>query len=177
MTDILCKRRDCQWCDAADGACTRYSVEISEDGCEDYDTIFNLPEYQETFWIAVGGGDKPMYRVEKTGKEIEYQGRVFYTTEQVDERESFLVTDGITGALCGTFARVKAGFVKFLVKAAEYPDVMSYPEAQIIGGKCIPVVGAPEEEKPPVVSTAEFTGILDELRRMYGGGDGADRTD
>lgn len=170
MTNILCKRPDCQWCDADDGTCTRYSVEISKYGCEDYATIFDLPEYQEKFWIAVGGGDKPFRRIEKTGKKIEYRGRVFYTTEQVDEMESFEVTDGITGASCGTFSHVKALWGKFLAEAAKYPDVMSYPEASIICGKCVPVVGAdePDEEKP-VMSSEEFGGMLDDLKRMYGG--------
>lgn len=169
MTNILCRRHDCVWCDPDEGVCLNTLVEVSEDGCHGYDSIFEYPEYQETFYIAACVDGVPMYRVERMGKRIEYKGRVFYTTEKTDERESFLVTDGITGAGVGTFAHVKKKWDAFLAKAAEYPDVMSYPEAQIIGGKYIPVVGTPEEEAPPVVSTAEFTGILDELRRMYGG--------
>lgn len=171
MTSILCKRRDCFWRDSDDGMCMRMYVEVSEDGCEDYDCIYNHPEYQEKFWIACPGEPKPMYRVEKMGKKIEYRGRVFYTTEQTSHEESFLVTDGITGAACGTFARVKKNFDKFLEVAEKYPDVMTYPAAAVVGGKLIPIDDAPEEEAEPVVrSSAEFTGLLDSLKQMYGGG-------
>lgn len=170
MTNILCRRHDCVWCDPDEHVCLNTLIAVNEDGCEDYDTIFDLPEYREKFWIAVGGGDKPMYRVEKMGKKIEYQGRVFYTTEQVDERGSYLVTDGITGAGCGTFARVKKKWDAILAKAAEYPDVMTYPAAAVVGGKLIPIGEEPEQdEMPSVVSSAEFTGLLDSLKQMYGG--------
>lgn len=168
MTKILCRRHDCVWCDPDEHVCLNTLIAINENGCEDYDTIFERPEYQETFWIAVGSKDA-MFRVERMGKKIEYRGRVFYTTEQVNERESFIVTDGITGAEVGTFARVKKRWDAFLAAASRYPDVMSYPQAEIVDGKCIPVTDEPEEEKTLVVSSAEFTGILDSLKKLYGG--------
>lgn len=179
MTKIWCNRRDCVWCDPDEGICLETLVRMTEDGCQSYDTIFERPEYQEVFWIAVGGKGKAMFRVERMGKKIEYRGRVFYTIEQTDERESFIVTDGITGAEVGTFAHLKKRWDAFLAAASRYPDVMSYPQAEIVNGKVIPVVGAdePEEEEKPVVSSAEFTGILDSLKKLYGGGGDADRTD
>ena len=169
MTNIYCSCRDCLWRDSDDGMCMRMEVEVSEDGCLDYSCILYHPEYQEKFWIACGDREKPTHRVEKTGKKIEYRGRVFYTTEQVNHRENFKVTDAITGADCGTFTRVKNNFDKFLAKAAEYPDVMSYPPAVLVDGRLIPI-GEEQEEQPTVVSSEEFTGILDSLKQMYGGG-------
>lgn len=169
MTKIWCNRRDCVWCDPDEGICLETLVRMTEDGCQSYDTIFERPEYQEVFWIAVRTKDA-MFRVERIGKKIEYRGRVFYTIEQTDERESFIVTDGITGAEVGTFGRVKKHWDAFLAAASRYPDVMSYPQAEIVDGKCIPVTDEPEEEEKPVVSSAEFTGILDSLKKLYGGG-------
>lgn len=169
MTKICCSRRDCVWCDPDEGICLETLVRMTEDGCQSYDTIFERPEYQEVFWIAVGSKGA-MFRVERMGKRIEYRGRVFYTIEQTDERESFIVTDAITGAEVGTFAHVKKRWDAFLAAASWYPDVMSYPPAEIVDGKCIPVTDEPEEEEKPVVSSAEFTGILDSLKKLYGGG-------
>lgn len=140
--------------------CLNPLVKIGEAGCENYDTIFDYPEYQETFYAAVKAKDGRLYRVQKMGKRLEHRGRVFYTIEQTDERESFLVTDGITGAECGTFGRIKKHWDKFLSAAARYPDVMQYPLMD----------GEEQEEQPPVVSSEEFTGILDSLKQMYGGG-------
>lgn len=177
MTNILCRRHDCMFCDPEEHVCLNTMVEITEDGCEDYDTIFEYPEYQEKFWIVVCRDGEPVCRVEKMGKKIEYKGRVFYTVEQVNERESFIVTDGITGADCGTFAIVKKKWDAFLAKAAEYPDVMSYPPGDVVGDMVIPITDDPEEEETPVVSSAEFTGILDSLKKLYGGGGDSGRTD
>jgi hypothetical protein len=170
MTKIWCNRRDCVWCDPDEGICLETLVRMTEDGCQSYDTIFERPEYQEVFWIAVGGKGKAMFRVERMGKRIEYRGRVFYTVEQTDERESFIVTDGITGAEVGTFGWVKKHWDAFLAAASRYPDVMSYPPAEIVDGKCIPVTDEPEEEKTLVLSSREFTGLLDSLKKLYGGG-------
>lgn len=161
MTNILCRRHDCVWCDPDEHVCLNPLIAINEDGCENYDTIFERPEYQESFWMAVKKEDGRLYRVEKMGKRLEHRGRVFYTVEQTDERESFIVTDGITGAEVGTFGRVKKHWDKFLSAAARYPDVMQYP---LMDGE------EQEEEKKPVVSSEEFTGILDSLKQMYGGG-------
>lgn len=170
MTKILCRRHDCVWCDPDEHVCLNTLIAVNESGCENYDTIFESPEYQETFWIAVCGKDKTMFRVERMGKKIEYRGRVFYTIEQVSDRDSFIVTDGITGAEVGTFGCVKRRWGAFLAAASRYPDVMSYPPAVIVDGKCVPVTDEPEEVEKPVVSSAEFTGILDSLKKLYGGG-------
>lgn len=132
-------------------------------------SVLNMQDYQEKFYMAKGIKGKTVYRVEAQGKKIEYRGRVFYTVEQTDERESFIVTDAITGADCGTFAWVKERFDKFLAAVAKYPDVMSYPPAVIVDGKLIPIDEEQEEEEKPVVSSAEFTGLLDSLKQMYGG--------
>jgi hypothetical protein len=140
--------------------CLNPLVKIGEAGCEDYDTIFDYPEYQETFYAAVKAKDGRLYRVQKMGKRLEHRGRVFYTVEQTDERESFLVTDAVTGAECGTFGWIKKHWDKFMSAAARYPDVMQYPLMD----------GEEQEEQPPVVSSEEFTGILDSLKQMYGGG-------
>lgn len=141
--------------------CLNPLVKIGEAGCENYDTIFDYPEYQETFYAAVKGKDGRLYRVQKMGKRLEHRGRVFYTIEQTDERESFLVTDAVTGAECGTFGWIKKHWDKFLSAAARYPDVMQYP---LMDGE------EQEEEETSVVSSEEFTGILDSLKQMYGGG-------
>lgn len=140
--------------------CLNPLVKIGEAGCEDYDTIFGYPEYQETFWAAVKAKDGRLYRVEKMGKRLEHKGRVFYTIEQANERETFLVTDALTGAECGTFRWIKGHWDSFLSAAARYPDVMQYPVMD----------DEEQEEQPPVVSSEEFTGILDSLKQMYGGG-------
>ena len=169
MTKILCRRHDCIWCDRADGYCLNTLVEISEDGCLGYDSIFDYPEYQETYYATICVDSVPMYRVEEMGKRIEYRGRVFYITEQVDEDDTFVVTDAVTGSDCGTFGWVKKHWDAFLERAAEYPDVMSYQEAQIIGGKCIPISDEPAEEVKPVMTASEFGGLLEDLKKMYGG--------
>ncbi len=158
MTKILCRRHDCAWCDPDERVCLNTLIAVNEDGCEDYDTIFERPEYQESFWVCVCVDGVPKYRAERMGKRIEYNGRVFYTVEQTNERETFVVTDGITGAEVGTFARVKKDWDKFIAKAAEYPDVMSYPEYIV-----------EQDEEKPVMSSEEFGGLLDVLKRMYGG--------
>lgn len=163
MTIISCNRRDCVWCLCGENACVNTSVRITADGCQDYDTVLERADYHETFWIAVKRADGQVYRAERMGKRIEYKGRVFYTVEQTDERGAFIVTDAITGAEVGTFGRVKKMWKAFLAAAARYPDVMSYPELFSDGEQ-------EQEEKPPVISNAEFTGILDDLKKMYGGG-------
>lgn len=161
MTTISCSRRDCVWCCIGERACLNPSVVIDENGCVSFYSVLNMQGYQDKFWMAVKKEDGRLYRVEKMGKRLEHRGRVFYTLEQTSERESFLVTDAVTGAECGTFGWIKGHWDKFLSAAARYPDVMQYPLMED---------EEPEEEETPVVSSEEFTGILDSLKQMYGGG-------
>lgn len=173
MTRISCKRRDCVWCDPDEGVCLEIAVEIGEGGCLTYEAILDSPEYQEPFWVAIKSGKKTgkstVYRVQKRGKKIECRGRVFYTTEKTDERGSFVVTDAITGCEVGSFAYLKKRWDAFLALVEVYPDVMSYPAAELVGGKCVPIGEDEIQDETPMITPAEFSGILDELKNMYGG--------
>lgn len=162
MTNILCRRHDCVWCDPDEHVCLNTLIAVNERGCEDYDTIFEYPEYQEKFWAAFKDKDGKIYRREMMGKRIEHRGRVFYTIEQTGERESFLVTDAVTGAEVGTFGWVKKHWDAFLTVAAALPDVMSYPG----------LYNERDAEEPVVKISEESAGLLDALREMYGGGGG-----
>lgn len=170
MTNISCSRRDCVWCCIGERACLNPSVVIDENGCVSFYSVQNLQGYQEKFWMAKRIKNDPFFRIEAQGKKIEYRGRVFYTVEQTDERGAFIVTDGMTGAECGTFAYVKKNWDRYLAAVEKLPDVMTYPAAAVVGGKLIPIDDEPEEDEPSVVSSEEFTGILDSLKQMYGGG-------
>lgn len=134
---IICSNYDCIHCGKYSYHCQKDIVSVGEDyayGCDDYISYLDSDEYKEKFYKAVKTKDGKVAKVIAYGKKIEFNGRVFFTTDKVDtgganEDESYVVTEERTGYLIGTFAFAKDHFEKFLEREKEIPDVKSYPRA------------------------------------------------
>lgn len=134
---IICSNYDCIHCNKYSSQCQKDIVSVGEDyayGCDDYISYLDSDEYKEKFYKAIRTKDGKVAKVIAYGKKIEFNGRVFFTTDKVDtggvdEDESYVVTEERTGYLIGTFAKVKDCFEKFLEREKEIPDVKSYPLA------------------------------------------------
>lgn len=149
MPKIICSNYDCLHCDKYSYHCQKDIVAVGDDytfGCEDYISYLDSDEYSETFFKAVKTKDGKTARAEEIGKKIEYNGRVFFTTDKVTGDESYTVTEERTGYLIGNFAQLKDCFEKFLEVEKKLPDVKSYPLAIRDGDK---YVLAEEFERKP----------------------------
>ena len=133
----MCSNYDCLHCDKYSYHCLKDIVAVGEDytyGCEDYISYLDSDEYKEKFYKAVKTKDGKVAKAVAYGKKIEFNGRVFFTTDRVNtggvnEDETYTVTEERTGYLIGSFAILKDRFEKFLEIEREIPDVDSYPLA------------------------------------------------
>jgi hypothetical protein len=154
MTRVICSNYDCLHCDKYSYHCQKDIVAVGEDytyGCEDYISYLDSDEYKEKFYKAVKTKDGKVAKAVDYGKKIEFNGRVFFTTDKVytggvNEDESYTVTEERTGYLIGNFARLKDYFEKFLELENKIPDVASYPLAVLKGGKYVLADKGGEEE-------------------------------
>lgn len=136
MTTIICSNYDCIHCDKYSYHCQRGVVSVGADytyGCDDYISYLDSDEYKEKFYKAVKTKDGEFAKVVDYGKKIEFNGRVFFTTDRVDtgkvnEDESYSVTEERTGYLM-RFDMLKDCFEMFLEHEKKIPDVKSYPLA------------------------------------------------
>lgn len=137
MTKIKCTNYDCVYCEKYSCLCQRNFVAIGDEytyGCEDYISYLDTDEYKERFYRAVKTKDGKVAKATDFGKKIEFNGRVFFTTDKVDtnkvnEDDAYAVTEERTGYLMGDFAYLKNDFEKFLEAEKKIPDVKNYPLA------------------------------------------------
>lgn len=128
MPKIFCANTDCTGC--KDYLCIREFISIgeNEDGvCEDYEYYLDTAEYQTEFYICVKAKGGKRAKAIKKGKQIQYNGVIFYTTE----KDITTVTDSVTGLL-GTFAALQDPemWKKYLEIKKTTPNVQTLPLAE-----------------------------------------------
>ena len=133
MTRIYCQNVDCNYCDPADFICCAACVTVGEEhmgGCSEYESYSSNKEYREPFYVILSDKNgKPWAKAIRHGKRIEYNGRIFYTTDRVTEAELYSVTEKRTGVDCGRFFKLKERWEKFLELEKPFADVENYPLA------------------------------------------------
>ena len=137
MTTVFCNNEDCIHCDDYNYTCKLQSIRIGEDifaGCEDYESFRYTKEYQTPYYVTVrafDGNKETCAKVIRHGKQIEYNGYVFYTQDKVTESDFYYVTEKRTGYMCGQFFKLKekTRWEIFVEKAKKITDVASLPLA------------------------------------------------
>lgn len=138
MPLVRCKHTDCIYCNiAGDFECKAAVITIGEEwdeGCSGYEDYRDQPDYQNEYWIAVITKSREAARVKRYhGRRIEYKGRVFYTSDRLDDNLC-IITDAETGVNCGTYVLLEDHFDQICEQAAKYPKVETLPEAEWNGG-------------------------------------------
>lgn len=133
MKMVICGNYDCLYCDGQ-YKCQKDVISVGEEysyGCDDYMSYLDTDEYKAKFYKAILTKDSKTAKVVDYGKRIEFNGRVFYTKDQVTEGdESYRLTDERTGLFVSTMAYLSDNYEKFLEREKEYPDVESLPLAK-----------------------------------------------
>ncbi len=133
MKMVLCGNYDCVYCDKQ-YHCQKDVISVGDDyryGCEDYLSYLDTNEYKAKFYKAIKTKDGKKAKAVDYGKRIEFNGRVFYTTDRVTEGdESYRLTDERTGLLLSSMAHLSDNYEKFLEREKEHPDVESLPLAK-----------------------------------------------
>ena len=139
MPLVQCQHTDCIYCNIAGGfECKAAEITIGEEwdeGCSGYEDYLDQPDYQNEYWIAVKtkSGEVAKAKVYR-GKRIEHEGRVFYTSDRLEDGPCFLITDAETGVNCGLYALLEDQFDQICEQAAKYPKVETLPEAEWTSG-------------------------------------------
>lgn len=132
MPRVYCANTECTGC--VDGECIRDFITIGENDdciCEDYENYSETAEYQHKFYMCVKAKDGRTAKALKKGKPIEYNGVIFYTTDD-DRRPGFMtVTDTKTGlGISFVMLQDEKWWQMYLEQTKIRPDVQSYPLAE-----------------------------------------------
>jgi hypothetical protein len=61
------------------------------------------------------------------GKRIEYNGRVFFTSDRITEDGDYTLTDAETGCAAGAYKKLEQRFDKLCELAKSFPNVNTFP--------------------------------------------------
>lgn len=139
MTIIVCDYFDCIH-RSANGICDARQIYLVEDGlCSEYASYRSLPEYQHDFFRAerytseLTGATKVYKRADK-GKRLEFDGYVFYTTNDTRKGAPENMTEEKTGYLVPgdlfTNPKRKENLSAFIRKmqSGEIPNINTLPD-------------------------------------------------
>ena len=110
-----------------------YSNIYDEPPCSSYSSYLDTPEYQTEYYIAVKmekgkrGKATKCGKAIKKGKQIEYNGYTFFTSDKTNDDDDFEVTEKRTGYQCGIFKKLKDNWELFLKTQSIVPNVEDYP--------------------------------------------------
>ena len=130
MTKVFCSMSECVFNKSM--VCHAKSIEFIEGACFDYKEYTKLPEYKNTYWIAIEDENGKPWRVKRRGFRKEYRGFVLYTSEDVRTKrgmdEAFF-TEAYTGYSVGTLSNLKdvEKLKQMKKKIAETESVMNLP--------------------------------------------------
>lgn len=135
MPLVICQNTSCIFCDLNNNfECKAAAITISEEwdeGCSGYEDYRNQPEYQNEYWIAVKTKSRePAKAKGYHGRRIEYKGRVFYTSDRLEDAPYCLITDAETGVNCGPYVLLEDRFDRICELTAKYPKVETLPLAE-----------------------------------------------
>lgn len=138
MPLVQCQHTDCIHCDLNDDfKCKATAIIIESEwykGCSAYEDYRDHPDYQNVYLIAIttkSGEPAKSYRYR--GKRIEYKGRVFYTSDRLDDKNCS-ITDAETGRGCGPYVLLEDHFDQICEQAKQYPKVETLPDAKWTSG-------------------------------------------
>lgn len=132
MPKVYCTNSECTG--YVYGECIKDYISIGDnecDICEDYEKYNETADYQHEFLKCVRAKDGRTAKAVAKGKPIEYNGVIFYTTDD-DRRPDFMfVTDVRTGlAIHFGMLQDEKWWQMYLEKSKEQPDVQTYPLAE-----------------------------------------------
>ena len=133
MTFVTCSNVDCIHCDRADFHCTKDRIFVGglfDGGCEDFNPYYNTAEYDNKYYKCVTAKDGKIGRCACYGKRIEYNGRLFYTSDRITENGEYYLTDAKTGYAVGTYKQLEQRFEKICELAEKMPNVVLLPLAE-----------------------------------------------
>ena len=135
MPLVRCQHTDCIHCDLKNNfKCKAYIITIGDDwceGCSAYEDYLDQPDYQNEHWIVVMvEPGKAAKAKQYYGKRIEYEGRVFYTRDRIEDPVYCNLTDAETGRDAGSLSCLAENFAQICVQAQKFPKVETLPEAE-----------------------------------------------
>lgn len=133
MTFVSCHNTECIHCDMKDYHCTKTSIAVGEHfdgGCIDLEPYYNSEDYSHKYYICVKTKSGELAKAVKYGKRIEYNDRVFLTTERITEYRECNLTDAVTGYGVGMYRNLEERFPAICEKAKSVPNVETLPLAE-----------------------------------------------
>ena len=133
MIFVSCQYTDCIHCDMRDYHCTKDYITIGEEfenGCNDFEPYYNSAEYYEKYYKCVETKTGELGKCIFSGKRIEYNGMVFFTSERVTEYKECCLTEARTGYGVGMYRDLENRFQKICELAEKYPNVDTLPLAE-----------------------------------------------
>ena len=108
MPEIICGLTECSHNE--DRRCNCKTVEIDENGCNEYDDITAGPGYREIYYAAIAteiDGEKIKCRFEKRGRRLVWDGLTLYTGQDIRQGiEEASFTEERTGG-CSPWPRYR----------------------------------------------------------------------
>ena len=148
MTFVSCTNIDCRYCDSSDFHCTKSSISVGDgfdSGCDDLEPYYNSAEYENKYYKCVKTKNDELGRCVCYGKRIEYNGRVFYTSDRITEDGAYKLTDAKTGYNAGEYSKLEQRFDKLCELAKKIPKVVSLPLVEWDNGGYVIVEGTADE--------------------------------
>ena len=147
MTFVSCTNTECIHCDNTDFHCTKSYITVGDDfdcGCSKLDPYYNYPDYDVKYYKCVKTNDGELGKRRCYGKRIEYNGRVFFTSDRITDDGSYQLTDALTGYAVGMFKQLEQRFCKICEMAESIPNVETLPLAEWEVGDYVLVEGKDE---------------------------------
>ena len=146
MTNVMC--------DSKNGKCSKDPGVLYDES----------PEYKEEFWVATKKMlviDERTYREKRFGKKIIVDSHVFYTDD--DRYFDCYLTEARTGMGVGSLYYVRNNIQKIMERAAEFPDVMSYPNKIILEDQDFIGFLTQRQVLLPIITEAERRSCIEKL--------------
>ena len=132
MPRVYCNNTECTG--YVDGECIKDYISIGDnecDVCEEYEKYNETADYQHEFYKCVRAKDGRIAKAVAKGKPIEYNGVIFYTTDDDRRPDFMMVTDVKTGmGIHFAILQDENWWQSYLGEVQKHPDVQGYPLAE-----------------------------------------------
>lgn len=133
MTLVSCGNTECIHCDMTDFHCTKSYISVGDGfdcGCNDLEPYYNQPDFCVKYYKCVKTKNGELGKCKCYGKRIEFNGRVFFTSDRITDDGSYQLTEAVTGYAVGMFKQLDQRFCKMCEIAESIPNVETLPLAE-----------------------------------------------